>query len=231
MKARNLRSVPQLLLLLAPLLTACAPLMIESEGHRIFNPVYRGFLTWGLRDSWQRPEEVIAALAIRPGQVVADVGAGNGYFVDELAAAVGAEGRVYATEVQQIMLEDLHALVAKGGLANVEVIEAEFDDPSLPSACCDLVFFANVYKEIQDRVPYMHRVGRTLRGGGRVAILGFRKDVRGPGPPPGARLSAEKVIEELGRAGFRSSARHDFLPRQYLLIFELGEAGSEPLAN
>jgi predicted methyltransferase len=198
--------------------------MIESEGGQIFNPTYRGFLTWAPRDNWQAPDKVVAALAIRPGQVVADVGAGNGYFVDDLSAEVGATGKVYATEVQEIMLRDLHTLVAEEQLANVEVVHGSFDDPTLPAACCDLVFFANVYKEIQQREAYMRRVGAALRSGGRIAILGFRSDVRGPGPPAGIRMSSEAVVDELARAGFRLTARHDFLSRQYFLIFEPGES-------
>ena len=105
------------------------------------------------------------------------------------------------------------------------VVRGEFDRPALPDACCDLMLFANVYKEIDDRVAYMKRAGAALRAGGRVAILGFRADVRGPGPPAGARLSADDVIRELGEAGFVLGASHDFLPRQYLLVFEHDSAG------
>lgn len=198
---------------------ACAPLMIESQGARIFNPAYRGFLTWAPRDAWQRPAEVVAALAIEPGDVVADIGAGNGYFVDRLSAEVGAQGRVYATDVQEIMLRDLRERVGRNGLANVEVVHGGFDDPALPEACCDLMLFANVYKEIQDRVPYMRRVHQALRAGGRVAIVGFRADVRGPGPPADSRIEAARVIEELESAGFALRDQHRFLERQYFLVF------------
>ena len=219
----TLRTRLGLLLLLIPanlLGPACAPLTIESGGARIFNPTYRGFLTWAPRDIWQRPDEVVEALEIKPGQVVADVGAGNGYFVDRLSAQVGAHGRVYATDVQEIMLRDLRTRVEENGLSNVRVVHGAFDDPSLPAACCDLIFFANVYKEIQDRVAYMQRVRNALRSEGRVAILGFRADVRGPGPPASVRLDPERVVEELTRAGFDLRDRHQFLPRQYFLVFE-----------
>ena len=181
---------------------------------------YRGFLIWPPRDIWQQPDEVVEALEIEPGQVVADIGAGNGYFVDRLSAEVGADGRVYATEVQEIMLRDLRARVEENGLSNVEVVHSAFDDPSLPEACCDLMFFANVYKEIQDRVAYMRRVRKTLRSGGRVVILGFRADIRGPGPPAEVRLHSERVVEELASAGFTLRDRHQFLSRQYFLVFE-----------
>ena len=216
-----------LLVLAAPLVLACAgpSLMVESEGRRVFNPAYRYFLTWTPRDWWQRPDEVVAALAIAPGQSVADVGAGNGYFVDRLAAEVGPTGRVFATDVQHPMLEDLEARVNERALTNVAVVRGEFDRPALPDACCDLMLFANVYKEIDDRVSYMKHARAALRPGGRIAILGFRADVRGPGPPASARLPAERVIEELRAAGFELGAQHEFLPRQYLLVFEDPAAG------
>ena len=204
------------------LLLACAPVMVERDGHRVFNPAWLPVLDGARRDAWQRPEEVLDALAIPAGAVVADVGAGSGYFAERLARRVGATGRVYATDVQDEMLAGLERRVAGRGLVNVEVVRAAFDDPTLPPACCDLVFFSSVYKEIDGRVAYMAKVRRLLRPAGRVAILEFRPDA-GFGPPARDRLAPQQVARELAEAGFRQVAIHDFLPRQYLLEFVASE--------
>lgn len=210
-------------LLAASLGLGCAPLMVETEGHQVFNPDYRGFLTWAPRDWWQEPDAVVRALGLQDGDVVADVGAGNGYFVERLSSAVGPDGRVYATDVQAVMVRDLEVRVQESALANVEVVHSGFADPTLPQDCCDVVFFANVYKEISDRVPYVERLRPVLRSDGRVVVLGFRSDVHGPGPPSGARLAAAQVVDEFARAGFRLLRRDDFLSRQYLLVFGVAD--------
>lgn len=197
----------------------CGPLLVERDGHRVFNPAYRRFLDASARDAWQQPERVLAVLGIAPGDVVADIGAGTGYFTWRLAERVGPSGHVFATDVQAVMLDELRSLVAERGLQNVTVVAAAFDDPSLPPACCDLVLLAAVYKEITERVAYMQRVARILRPAGRVAILGFRPDAPGPGPPREVRLSEAEVRAELEAAGFALAESHDFVDRQYLLVF------------
>lgn len=208
-----------LLLAAAAAAVACPSTMHEVEGRRVFNPVYRIFLDGRSRDAWQRPDEVIAALALEPGSVVADVGAGTGYFSERFSQAVGPDGRVYATEVQDEMLRALEERVADAGLANVEVVRAGFDDPTLPPGCCDIVFFGNVYKEIDGRVAYLGRLAPALRPGGRVAIVEHRPGAGGFGPPDEARLPEEQVVGELREAGFELVARHETLPRQYFLVF------------
>lgn len=194
--------------------------MIERDGRRVFNPRYLGFLESSARDAWQQPERVLDALDVERGSAVADIGAGGGYFTERLATRVGPAGIVYATDVQQEMTRALRARAAEKSLTNVRVIHAGFDEPMLPSACCDLVLFSAVYKEIQDRTAYMRRLAPALREGGRVAILGFRPEAPGAGPPRDVRLSAEQVIAELAAAGYTLLARHDFLPRQHFLVFQ-----------
>lgn len=98
------------------------------------------------------------------------------------------------------------------------MIEADFDDPALPAACCDLVFLGSVYKEIDGRVAFMKRAKGALAEGGRVAIVDFRLDGEGP-PARKYRVARETVIAELSEAGYARVAEHDFLPRQYFLVF------------
>ena len=206
-------------LALVSLLLGCPPSLIERDGHRVFNPFYRFYLDARSRDRWQLPERVLDALALAPDAVVADVGAGTGYFTERFAHRLGEGGRVYATDVQEEMLDRLRDRVTDRGLANVVVVAARFDDPGLPEACCDLVFFSSVYKEIDDRASYMEKVRRALRPEGRVAILEFRPEWQGAGPPNADRLAPERVIGELAAAGFALREEHPFLPRQYFLVF------------
>jgi predicted methyltransferase len=195
--------------------------MKTYEGHRIFNPAYLFYLESSGRDAWQKPEEVLAALRLAPGQAVADIGAGGGYFTEKLAARVGDTGHVYAVDVQDVLIRKLQQRVQTQQLTNVSVIHGSFDDPRLPPASCDLAFFSSVYKEIDDRVDYMKRVKATLKAGGRVAILEYRPETHAPGPPRTARLSEAQVIDELSAAGFQLEERFDFLPREYFLVFSV----------
>jgi ubiquinone/menaquinone biosynthesis C-methylase UbiE len=201
------------------LLTACPPTMVERDGHRVFNPFYTGILEARDRDEWQQSDRVMDALGLGEGSIVADVGAASGWFSERFSGRVGATGRVYATDVQDVMIERLRERVSKRGLHNVEVVHAAFDDPTLPDACCDVIFFASVYKEIDERIPYMRKVAQALRADGRLAILEYRPDARGQGPPRDMRLDPGVVIDELRRAGFALVARHEFIDRQFFLVF------------
>jgi predicted methyltransferase len=211
--------MPKALLALALLLTACPPIMLDRDGHRVFNPFYTGILDSADRDTWQKPDDVMDALGLADGSVVADVGAANGWFSERFSRRVGASGRVYATDVQDVMLDRLRMRVTQKGLLNVQVVHAAYDDPTLPDACCDVIFFSSVYKEIDDRVSYMQKVARALKPDGRVAILEYRLDTKGYGPPRDTRLDANVVIAELASAGFALVASHDFIDRQFFLIF------------
>jgi ubiquinone/menaquinone biosynthesis C-methylase UbiE len=198
---------------------ACEPVLVERDGHRVFNPQYLPVLESSFRDRWQHPEAVLDALDVPADAVVADVGAGGGYFTERFSKRV-PQGHVYATDVQEPMLSALRRRVEKRRLTNVSVVRGEFDDPGLGAACCDLVFLSSVYHEIDDRVDYMRRVRLLLRPGGRVAILEFEPGAGGPGPPDAARLAPERVEAELEAAGFVRTASHDVVPRESMQIFE-----------
>ena len=193
--------------------------MVVRDGHRVFNPSYLPFLESESRDEWQIPDRVIETLALPEDAVVADIGAGGGYFTERFSKLLRGGGRVFAIDVQDEMIDALRKRVRKRGLDNVTVVRANFDDPMLPDACCDLVFFSSVYKEIDGRIDYMRKVREVLRPGGRIAILEFRLEARGGGPPVDMRLAPDQIVDELAAAGFELIERHDFLPRQSFVIF------------
>ncbi|MFC1766143.1 class I SAM-dependent methyltransferase, partial [Planctomycetota bacterium] len=195
----------------AAVLTGCAPTTIEKDGHRIFNPTYLFYLESDKRVQWQKPNEVIAALHLSPTDVVADVGAGGGYFTEHFSRHLSQDGHVYATDVQDVMIAKLQQRIRAQGLENVEVIKAPFDNPMLPEASCDLVFFSSVYKEIHNRPVYMEKVRRSLKPNGRVAILEYRLNEIAPGPPRNMRLTPTQITEEMETAGFHLVEEYHFL--------------------
>jgi len=193
--------------------------MIEVEGHRIFNPEYLWYLESENRYQWQKPDQVIQALQIHEGTVIADIGAGGGYFTERFSNRVGKLGHVYAVDVQDIMIALLKEKVKNNNLENVTVIKGKFESPMLPLHAIDMAFFSSVYKEIDERTIYMKEVYRSLKPGGRVAIIEFYKDRGLIGPELADRLYETQVIDEMKKAGFVLIQCFDFLPKEYFLLF------------
>ncbi len=171
------------------------------------------------RDAWQKPEAVLALIAPKPADLIADIGAGTGYFAVRLAAAA-PEGEVYAIDLGPEMVQYLGERAAKLALGNLRPLLATADDPKIPQPV-DLVMLTNTYHHIGERVPYFTRLAAHLKPAGRVAIVDYKLQFDGPGPPEGMRLAPDAVVAEMTAAGYRVTLRdEDTLPRQYVLIFD-----------
>ena len=170
------------------------------------------------RDQWQQPEKVIAALKIRPGDHIADLGAGGGYFTFKLASAVGPTGKVYAVDIDREMTELIAQRAQKDGLKNIETIVAKTDDPSLPETGVDLVFTSNTYHHIDNRVVYFRNLQKYLKPGGRVAIIDFDRRAWIEGLLRHYTPS-EFIKREMEQAGYTLQREWNFLNRQSFLIF------------
>jgi len=168
------------------------------------------------RDATQKPHEVIQALALKPDAIVADIGAGTGYFSVRFAHFV-PQGRVYGVDIEPDMVKYLAERVQREKLDNVRAIAGAADDPRLPEKV-DLIVMVDVYHHIADRTPYLKKLKDSLKPGGRVAIIDFRMDAP-HGPPKSARLAPELVKTELKGAGYALLQEHRFLPEQYFLVF------------
>jgi SAM-dependent methyltransferase len=169
------------------------------------------------RDAWQKPDAVLDALALAPTAVVADLGAGTGYFSVRLAKRL-AKGKVFAVDIEPEMLQYLGERAHREHLSVLQPVRASADVANLPEPV-DLVLIVDTYHHIDNRPAYFARLSGSLRPKGRLAIIDFKRDAP-DGPPVESRISPEKVTAELEAAGYRLVGTHAFLPRQYFLVFE-----------
>ncbi len=168
------------------------------------------------RDSWQKPDEVIRALALTPDARVADIGAGTGYFTVRLARAL-PRGKVYGVDIEPDMVRHLEERARKEGLPNVVGVLAAPDDARLPEAV-DLALVVDTYHHIDDRPAYFARLRSRLLPGGRVAVIDFRRG-QPMGPPDAHKVPAEQVKAEMAEAGYAVAAQYGFLPNQDFVVF------------
>lgn len=171
------------------------------------------------RDAWQKPDAVVEALHLKPGDVVADIGAGTGYFTRRFAAAVGPEGRALGLDIEPGMIGYMKTDAEKRGLNNYAARVVRPDDPELAPSSVDMIFLCDTYHHIEDRVAYLKRLAPALKSGGRVVIVDFYKKPLPVGPPPEHKLAEETVRKEFGEAGYRLIQEHKILPYQYFLEF------------
>lgn len=171
------------------------------------------------RAEWQQPAAIVRALALAPGMVVADVGAGTGFFERALSDAVGPQGSVLAVEVEPNLVTHLRARAEREGTANVVPILGSTTDPRLPAGRVDRILYVDTYHHVDDRVDYFRRLRRALAPGGRIVIVDWKKEESAIGPPLDHRLAREHVLREMERAGYRSISTDVTLPQQYVLVF------------
>lgn len=166
------------------------------------------------RDEWQRPGEVVALLDAAPGMIVADLGAGTGYFEPHLARAVGGEGRVLALDVEPTMVAHMRERFAEAGLANVEARRVAPDDPGLARHGVDRILIVDTWHHIAHRERYAAKLRDGLRPGGSVLVVDFTSDSP-HGPPEPMRLPAAAVAAELAAGGLAVEILSETLPFQY----------------
>ena len=174
------------------------------------------------REAEEAPSKAIAALGIAPGAVVADVGAGSGYYTVRLAQVVGPGGRVVATDLQPGMLDLIRAKVERQGLTNVTLVQGRSDDPNLPAARFDLILLVDVYHELASPQVFVRKLRAALKSGGRLVLIEFRlEDPRVPIREV-HKMSVSQVREELGADGFQIDRVIDILPWQHIIVLKAG---------
>ncbi len=171
------------------------------------------------RDEWQQPEKVMATLALKPGQSVADLGSGSGYFTLRLARAVGPSGKVYGVDMSCEMLDNLAKQARTENLTNIQPLLAETHDPRRPPASVDMIFICDTLHHIPDRASYYPLLMHALKPGGRLVNIDFHKRPLPVGPPVEMKIPKTEMVREAQAAGFHLVQQYDFLKYQYFLVF------------
>jgi ubiquinone/menaquinone biosynthesis C-methylase UbiE len=193
----------------------------EHQMHRLHRDpkAYIGALEDPKRDAYQKPHEVMRALGLRAGELIADIGAGSGYFTFRLAHHVGDQGKVYAVDVSPDMILHINRRSRELRVSNVVSILAEPDDPLLPDASMNRFFFSNSWHHIENQRKYLSLIQRMLKPGGEVVMIDFHKKELPVGPPMKMKIAREDLVKQMESNGFRLDKEHTFLPYQYFLVF------------
>lgn len=180
---------------------------------------YIGALEDPKRDAYQKPHEVLTALNIKPGEVIADIGAGSGYFSLRLAHFVGNKGKVYAVDVSPDMIRHVNRRIRETKATNVVTILADNDDPLLADRSVNRFFICDVWHHVENQPKYLSLMKKMLKPGGEIVMIDFHKKELPFGPPMQMKIAREDLIEQIETNGFRLSKEHTFLPHQYFLVF------------
>jgi ubiquinone/menaquinone biosynthesis C-methylase UbiE len=206
---------------------AALPVLLSSQGptHPITGRVIAGvagdwvWLDRSEREQEEEPRRAVELIGIKPGMIVADVGAGTGYFTVLLAERVGPAGRVYANDIQPRLLGILQDKIQKQKLTNVEVIQGRLDDTRLPEATIELALLVDVYHEFQYPQAMLASIRRSLKPSGQLVLLEYRKEDRDLPIREEHKMSIKEARTEVEAEGFIFDRVVRSLPRQHILIF------------
>jgi cyclopropane fatty-acyl-phospholipid synthase-like methyltransferase len=222
---RNLMSYRNVLVALVflPLVAYAQDAVKRDQGqmHGLHNDpkAYIGSLDDPQRDAYQKPQEVLAALNLKPGEVIADIGAGSGYFTFRLARHVSERGKVYAVDVSPDMILHINRAIRDLKATNVISILADPDDPLLPERSVNRFFICDVWHHVENQSKYLAVMKKMLKPGGEVVMIDFHKKETPAGPPLKMRIAREALIKQMESGRFRLAKEHAFLPYQYFLVF------------
>jgi len=193
----------------------------DHQMHCLHNDpkAYVGALEDPKRDAYQKPHEVVHALGLKPGEIIADIGAGSGYFTFHLARHVGEKGKVYAVDVSPEMILHINRRIREFKMNNVVSVLADSDDPLLPDQSVNRFFICDVWHHIENQTKYLSLMKKMLKPGGEIVMIDFHKKELPVGPPMNMRIAREDVIKRLESNGYRLTKEHTFLPYQYFLVF------------
>jgi len=171
------------------------------------------------RDQEEEPDRAVDILKLQKGATVADIGAGSGYVTERLSKKVGPMGRVYATDIQQGMIDLIGKRIAKRKLTNVTPVLSTQDDPRLPLDAIDLAIMVDVYHELSQPQLMLRHIKASLRPGGRLVLVEYRKEDPNIPIRPEHKMSVAEAKLEVEAEGFKLTQTNEDLPRQHVLIF------------
>ena len=170
------------------------------------------------REAEEQPEKALDALNLKPGMVVADIGAGVGYMSLRMARRVGPSGKVYANDLQPAMLDLLRQNAAKAGVGNIVTVVGDVADPKLPTNTMDLVLLVDVYHEFSQPQQMLRKIRETLKPDGRLVLLEYRAEDPDVPINPAHKMTVAQVKTELEAEGFVLQPVIETLPQQHILI-------------
>jgi ubiquinone/menaquinone biosynthesis C-methylase UbiE len=175
------------------------------------------------REREEQPEKAIAQFNLKPGMMVGDVGAGTGYYSIRMAKLIAPAGIVYANDIQPGMLDKLHERAAAANVANIVTVLGSETDPKLPAGKLDLVVMVDVYHELSRPQRMLEGIRDSLKPGGRLVLLEYRKEDPSVPIRPEHKMSVDEVKAEVTPEGFRFEKVVDKLPWQHIIFFRKPE--------
>jgi ubiquinone/menaquinone biosynthesis C-methylase UbiE len=193
---------------------ACAAIAVAAPQHDESNPD-----AWEARHNrYQPPEEVMDAIGVKEGMVIAEVGAGRGRYVVHMAARVGKTGKIYANDIDEDKLEYLNVRCERDSIDNVETILGKLTDPLLPKGKMDIVYFINTYHHLDKPVELMRNILPALKPDGRMVIIEHDSD-KYPAAGSGHSTEQKVLLDQAKEAGFELVRIETFLERDNINIF------------
>lgn len=207
------------------------PPVKEYMGREIAQTMHFLGAPWLTRESRDREEDcktMLAALQIKPGDTVCDLGCGNGFYTLKLAELVGEKGQVYAVDIQREMLELLKDRAAGEKVTNIKPVLGTLVDPKLPADSVDLVLLVDVYHEFSHPEQMLASIRKSLKPTGRVALVEFRAEDPNVPIKPLHKMSKVQILKEFPANGYKLVEEFDKLPWQHLMFFERETAAQDP---
>jgi ubiquinone/menaquinone biosynthesis C-methylase UbiE len=164
-------------------------------------------------------DETIARLGLKPGMIVADIGAGSGIFEGPLARAVGTGGTIYAVDVDQGLLDAINKKAAEARVTNVKTVLGRFTDPALPARDVDVAFINDVLHHIEDRSAYLKNLARYVKPAGRIALIDFHPEQGGHRNQPELQVSKNKAATLMAEAGFKPVEEIALFTDKYFVLY------------
>jgi ubiquinone/menaquinone biosynthesis C-methylase UbiE len=203
------------------------PAKSKYKGREIAVTMHYLGAPWLMRESRQREEDcalLLQALDVKPGQVVCDIGCGNGFYTLQLAKRVGEQGRVLAVDIQSEMLHLLSERAKEAQINNIELIQGTAIDPKLPSGVVDLILLVDVYHEFSHPEQMLKAMRKALKPNGRIALVEFRLEDRTVPIKLLHKMSKQQILKEFPPNGYKLVEQFDKLPWQHLMFFERAES-------
>lgn len=203
------------------------PLATHYMGREIAATMHYTGAPWLVRESRQREEDctrLLEELHVKPGQVLGDMGCGNGFYTLKLARLTGARGKVYAVDIQSEMLDLLKQRAREARIENVVPVLGAETDPNLPAGALDLVLLVDVYHEFSHPEEMLRSIRKCLKPTGRIALAEFRAEDPEVPIKPLHKMSKEQILREFQSNGFRIVGQFDGLPWQHLMFFSRDDA-------